>query len=397
VTIRINDIAGTHLDGAPIIQCAAVGKIHEQVGTYLRNNSPVIAESVGPIAGICDFPGTGFAFDGLDFRDRDAYDYGYAAGAPGLVLGQAPAGSALGARAFRFDRDRLGILWGYGLDFTHTAGEGAPAPFPADITNQSNSDTDDDGVIDLHDNCVQKFNPSQWDTDSDACDPDADGNGIPDPPPGCPGPPGPGETDTDGDNWADTCDPCPLDPLNDVDADGFCGNIDVCPSIADPRQIDRDGDGDGDACDNCAGIYNPDQTDTDSDGIGDPCDICPFDPTNDADGDGICNNPPSDPITVLLTTQSTITWQTGLIFESFNLYRGDLAVLRATGVYTQNPVSVPAAGRTCGIAGNSISDPVLPAPGAGLFYLVTGTHLGVESSLGTDSSGVTRLNTFPCP
>ncbi|MCB9684215.1 MAG: VCBS repeat-containing protein [Alphaproteobacteria bacterium] len=39
----------------------------------------------------------------------------------------------------------------------------------------------------------------------------------------------------------------------DVDGDGFDDDLDVCPLVADPGQLDTDGDGTGDACDVCVG------------------------------------------------------------------------------------------------------------------------------------------------
>lgn len=71
----------------------------------------------------------------------------------------------------------------------------------------------------------------------------------------------------------------------DADGDLVCTNVDNCPSVSNPDQVNTDGDSEGDACDadkdndgvdnavdNCELTPNPDQTDTDTDGSGDACD-----------------------------------------------------------------------------------------------------------------------------
>lgn len=90
---------------------------------------------------------------------------------------------------------------------------------------ESFADTDCDGVIDQtsysdqgpNDNCTQSCNPDQTNSDTDA--------------------------------YGDSCDPCPFDPGNDIDADGVCGEVDNCPAHHNTQQSDADTDGFGDVCD----------------------------------------------------------------------------------------------------------------------------------------------------
>ena len=93
-------------------------------------------------------------------------------------------------------------------------------------------DTDDDGIPDFVDNCVNDPNPLQVDVDND---------GLGDLCDVC--------IDSDHDGYGD-----PGYPLNECE-------LDNCPDIYNPDQIDTDGDEIGDLCDlGCCGTYTAGQT-----------------------------------------------------------------------------------------------------------------------------------------
>jgi hypothetical protein len=125
---------------------------------------------------------------------------------------------------------------------------------------------------------------------------DSDGDGVPDDLDNCPALYNPDQIDTDEDGLGDMCDP-------DDDNDGVPDGTDNCFLIPNPDQTDSDGDGVGDACepdgdndgvpddsDNCPAVPNPDQLDTDGDGFGDACD-------GDDDGDGVLDAEDNCPLT----------------------------------------------------------------------------------------------------
>ena len=82
---------------------------------------------------------------------------------------------------------------------------------------------------------------------------------------------------------------------------------------------------------------------------------------------------------------NTVFWDPGLDTPDYNLYRGDLATLRATGEYTQDPALIPNARQWCGLTMGQRLDVNVPPPGEGYFYLSVILD-NVEGSLGLDSS-----------
>jgi|GEM_PF-1801554 len=176
-------------------------------------------------------------------------------------------------------------------------------------------DSDNDGINDSEDNCPNKANSNQKDTDGDGlgnrCDSDDDNDGFTD-----------AEENRVGSNPKNP-NSTPISILTDADSDGILNDVDNCPNRKNPNQKDFDLDGMGNACDpdddndgfsdakennvgsnprnplstpetiawdadgdgiddawdNCVGKSNPNQKDTDQDGMGNACD-----PDDDNDG-----------------------------------------------------------------------------------------------------------------
>ncbi len=277
-----------------------------------------------------------------------------------------------------FFRDQDGD--GYGEPSTTAVQCSAPAGY-VNISGDCN-----DLAPDIHPGALEACNGIDDDCDN-STDEDADG------------------VDTDGDSIHNACDNCEgvVNPTQmDTDGDGLGNSCDTCPFIGNPDQVDFDHDGRGDACDNCATDYNTYQDDFDEDSAGDACDNCVFFYNSDqrdcdSDGEGDLCDLNDGVIVLLFTDPNYIEWQEEAGFTSWNVYEGDLDVLRATGVYTQVPGSNPLAERHCGETVPWVDDFDMPPTGKAVFSLVAGVQNGVEGSLGQDGRGVERPNGQPCP
>ncbi len=103
---------------------------------------------------------------------------------------------------------------------------------------QDDEDDDNDGVLDVDDNCPLVGNASQTDTDGDgqgdACDADDDNDGILDVDDNCPLVANPGQEDADGDGIGDVCD-------DDADNDGVSNANDLCDNTPPGAVVDVTG------------------------------------------------------------------------------------------------------------------------------------------------------------
>jgi hypothetical protein len=217
------------------------------------------------------------------------------------------------------------------------------------------------------------------------------------------------ELDDDGDSYSACEGDCDeSNPLIHPGANEVCNGVDDnCNMLIDDDGLGEDSDGDSihNACDNCPGTVNVSQVDTDGDGFGDACEYCVLVPDpdkTDSDSDSEIDLCDSDDglIYIRFDAPTVVEWDLELGFDAWNVYRGDLEVLKNSGVYTQLPGSNSLAAQQCGLIAlaNFVQDTDEPGLGMVAFYLTTGIDSdGMESDLDADSSGTPRPNDNPCP
>ena len=117
----------------------------------------------------------------------------------------------------------------------------------------------------------------------------------------------------------------------------------------------------------------------------------------DADSEGDVCDVDDGVINLSVRSDGLMSWDEEVGFDSWNCYVGDLAVLKATGFYTQTVGGGSLASQECELAVNWTDGGLLLEPGQIVFYLTTGNADGLESGLGSNSAGQLRPNNVPCP
>jgi N-acetylneuraminic acid mutarotase len=145
--------------------------------------------------------------------------------------------------------------------------------------------------------------------------------------------------------------------------------------------VDSDADGVSDCFDNCRSVPNASQVDTDLDGAGDACDCAPTD-------FGVTALP-DESILSMAGDRVTITWSN----------RGASTVRKVVrGLISELPVG-SGASEIClgsGLTGPSASDPEMPSPGRGFWYLSSESNACGVGTYGQASDGTPRT-TAACP
>ena len=134
--------------------------------------------------------------------------------------------------------------------------------------------------------------------------------------------------------------------LQDSDFDGLDDELDNCPFVHNPRQLDGDDDGTGDLCDNCPLLFNDTQADFDLDGEGDVCEPV------EVQLQLVVPTPP-------MTPQQAPEWNLFLQCGAFDVTALHGAIVLPAG--STNPKTLTLSGASIG-AGSGSSGPGLAVP-----------------------------------
>lgn len=121
--------------------------------------------------------------------------------------------------------------------------------------------------------------------------------------------------------------------------------------------------------------------------------VCvPGDPDRDGDGEPDACDVDDGWIFLEMADPGTIHYQREVLFGAYNIYRGEMTVLRTPPVstYTRNPASTDAA-RWCDETAGALTDSWSPPAGLIVFYVATGTTSEGETFPGHDSAGAPRI------
>lgn len=169
ITINARDNAVLAANNQVAFECSGNANITDNVGlSYITDGATAPEKVAAGAFGTCTTFGSQPVFQlGAGYVDRATQtgelrpDYNWMVGAPGRTAGLFPAGSAVGVRALRFNPDRITKPWSGMLVLSGS--------LPVPICNDAAGclDTDQDGIVDLYDNCKFVPNPSQYDSNGD--------------------------------------------------------------------------------------------------------------------------------------------------------------------------------------------------------------------------------------
>ncbi len=95
-----------------------------------------------------------------------------------------------------------------------------------------------------------------------------------------------------------------------------------------------------------------------------------------------------------------LEWSVGNLAFDYNVYRGDIGVLRAEAVVRTSSMAQFACGINTDADFDTLPDTIdadVPVPGVGYYYLVTGNNQAGEGTLGTLGAQPTRIHDGKCP